>query len=376
MTDHTSALLQAGIADDRSRALVRLIARLDEIDLSPLLVYRIDEFPADDLYLLAWQFHVLGDEGWNLAVTEADKRDLIRRAIEIHRYRGTPWSIRQALAAVGYHDARIVENRELQQQWAEAGGGFLNGISTLDGSSTLSAPGGSFQVMTRHWAEYIIDMDVTEGVLTLDAQRTVRRLAEMNAPARSHLVGLLYRMRATWLAQISLIAMEAAIVASYRGCDQFEVPSFRSIGHGCELLGGENLPDLLDGSGPIAAFGALTGYIADGEPLDHGWGNWSATIVDAASFATGGDAVEPVEYLDGSGSIEQLDGLSAIRLETIDGYGEIDGDDTLEFDTLEPFRPHVIDGVDRLGLVVGHPGIWSRGHMTIHNHRHITREAA
>lgn len=230
--------------------------------------------------------------------------------------------------------------------------------------------------MTRHWAEYIVDLDVTEGVLTLDAQRIVRRLAEMNAPARSHLVGLLYRMRATWLAHISLIAMQAAIVASYRGCDQFEVPSFRTIGHGCELLGGENLPDLLDGSGPIAAFGALTGYIADGEPLHHGWGDWAAVISDAGSFAVGGDVVEPIEHLDGAGWIEQLDGLTGIRLETIDGFGAIDGGDTLEVDTLEPFRPHVIDGVDRLGLIDGPKGVWSRGHMTIHHHRHIYREAA
>ena len=40
-------LLPAGIDDERSRALLKLIGRLDNLDLTTLLVYRIDDLPED-----------------------------------------------------------------------------------------------------------------------------------------------------------------------------------------------------------------------------------------------------------------------------------------------------------------------------------------
>lgn len=102
-------LLPSGIADERTHAMLELVERLGQIDLSPLLVYRVDSVPSSALYALAWQFGVLGLAGWGLADTDRKRRELLRRAILMHRRKGTVWAIKQALAAVGYPEAVIDE---------------------------------------------------------------------------------------------------------------------------------------------------------------------------------------------------------------------------------------------------------------------------
>src|SRR5580700_10929086 len=47
------------IDDTRSQALMTLVERLGAIDLTPLLVYRIDSVPASALPFLAWQFDII-----------------------------------------------------------------------------------------------------------------------------------------------------------------------------------------------------------------------------------------------------------------------------------------------------------------------------
>src|SRR5713101_9438734 len=47
------------INDSRTQALLELIARLADLDLAPLLIYRIDSVPAGALPFLAWQFDIL-----------------------------------------------------------------------------------------------------------------------------------------------------------------------------------------------------------------------------------------------------------------------------------------------------------------------------
>lgn len=45
------------------------------------------------LSTLAWQLHVDHLEGWALAETDAQKRNLIRTSIEAHRHKGTRWAM-------------------------------------------------------------------------------------------------------------------------------------------------------------------------------------------------------------------------------------------------------------------------------------------
>lgn len=91
--------------------------RFSEIELDKLLIYLIDSVDASFLPFLATQFDVLGYKGWKLAVTEQDKRDVIKRAIELHRFKGTLWAVREALKNIGYGDAVIEEH--VEGHWAK-----------------------------------------------------------------------------------------------------------------------------------------------------------------------------------------------------------------------------------------------------------------
>lgn len=87
--------------DERFALLCELLEeRFAGLDLSAMLVYLIDVVPASVLPHLAEQFHVLGYEGWLFAEGEAERRALIKQAVELHRHKGTPWAIEQALATV------------------------------------------------------------------------------------------------------------------------------------------------------------------------------------------------------------------------------------------------------------------------------------
>lgn len=92
-------VLPDGINDGRGRAIAALLDRFAGIDLTKLLIYRIDEVDASALPHLVDQFdlHDVVDAG----TPEAATRRLIKQAIELRRYMGTPWAVRKTLEAFG-----------------------------------------------------------------------------------------------------------------------------------------------------------------------------------------------------------------------------------------------------------------------------------
>jgi P2-related tail formation protein len=131
------------INDTRTQALLTLIARLGALDLTTLLVYRIDSVVESALPFLAWQFDILSPL-WQLIapvslgvdaltnidllidvdnliesgglvseqpLTEATERELLTSAIPLHRFRGTPWAIKQALASLGWTEVTLLEGQ-------------------------------------------------------------------------------------------------------------------------------------------------------------------------------------------------------------------------------------------------------------------------
>ncbi|EAB8209776.1 phage tail protein I [Salmonella enterica] len=86
------------VSDERFSILANIAAeRFAQIDLTALLVYLVDIVDASALPSLAGQFHVQGLEGWLFTVNEQEKRELIKQAIELHKYKGTPWAVRRVL---------------------------------------------------------------------------------------------------------------------------------------------------------------------------------------------------------------------------------------------------------------------------------------
>jgi len=80
----------AAACDSITPELQSLTASIDEA----LIYSKIDSLPMEIVESLAWQFHISSKaEGWYFTRTEREKRNLVKRAIEIHRVKGTKAAI-------------------------------------------------------------------------------------------------------------------------------------------------------------------------------------------------------------------------------------------------------------------------------------------
>jgi P2-related tail formation protein len=190
--------LPPSINDLRSQSLMATIERLDALDLTPLLVYRLDSAPDSALIFLAWQFDML-DPQWQLAastsgesidaLTDVDTltdidtllsssgsagptdfdswRALLQTSIPLHRVHGTSYSIRQALASLNWTSVT-----------------FLEGQTSWGGSAWPSAEG---------WAVFRVVVNLGTGQ-TVGLNDAARIVAAVNffKPARSWLDALVF----------------------------------------------------------------------------------------------------------------------------------------------------------------------------------------
>ena len=103
-----------------------LIDKIGSIDLTPLLVYLVDNTEQSALIHLADQFHILGNEGWNMVTTDYEKRNLIKNAIKNHKYKGTKKSVITALESLGF-------NVELKEWFVKKGIPLPKDQAVIDG---------------------------------------------------------------------------------------------------------------------------------------------------------------------------------------------------------------------------------------------------
>lgn len=112
------------INDISSYAFDDLFSRYNALETERLLVYLVDNVDISALPHLAEQFHILGNEGWLYATTEQEKRALIKNAIELHRYKGTKYSLRKVL--------EILNLNGKIREWFEYGGNPYHFTVSLD----------------------------------------------------------------------------------------------------------------------------------------------------------------------------------------------------------------------------------------------------
>lgn len=160
---NTDVILADGIADVPHLAAFDLVAkkRLEAVQLDALLVYLIDTVSEDALSFLAAQFDVLGYKGMRLATTTEQKREVIKRAIELHRFKGTVWAVKEALKTIGYPDAILTEHVQ-------------------------SGPGG--------WATFRIELDAGNNPVSAAAVEELVRMIEEYKNVRSHLTDISYKI--------------------------------------------------------------------------------------------------------------------------------------------------------------------------------------
>lgn len=101
------------IKDESSLAFNELFDRLGTLDLTPLLIYIIDNVEPSALPHLAEQFHVTGNEGWLLTGNKLEQRQLIKESIKIHKIKGTKAAVKNILKALNL-EGKIFEWFEYQ----------------------------------------------------------------------------------------------------------------------------------------------------------------------------------------------------------------------------------------------------------------------
>lgn len=139
-------------------------ARMSTIELESLLVYVIDSVSASALPTLARQFDVEGFVGYGVATNDEQRREIIKRAIELKRYMGTVFAIKEAMKTVGYTDSVLTEGIDM-------------GNPLID------------------WARFSIDSELGDTVgLDGVSQSNLAKLIREYKNVRSYLEGISYKL--------------------------------------------------------------------------------------------------------------------------------------------------------------------------------------
>lgn len=150
----------ADLLPKNSSALERALADV-AYDYSPpfdvLTLWNADDCPLQFLPYLAWSLSV--DE-WDHTWSEDRKREACKKAREIHEHKGTPYGIKQALAALGQPNATVIERNDFIK---------YNGVRTYNGSGRHMGQAG--------WATFRV---ILPNPITIDqAQLIYRALASV-----------------------------------------------------------------------------------------------------------------------------------------------------------------------------------------------------
>lgn len=156
-------------ATAQERALEGAVSRLGSVPVSLRDVWNPDTCPAAMLPWLAWAF---GVDEWDAGWSDDAKRATIRNAVMVQRRKGSVWSIKRVIADAGYGKSALIEgNSNHVYSGADRHNGFIT-----HGDPTA-------------WALYRF---VLERPITNQQAAQVRRILDFVAPARCHLLELIF----------------------------------------------------------------------------------------------------------------------------------------------------------------------------------------
>lgn len=161
--DNKNVIASAISDNELARAFSELVAdRWDNWDLSEFLPYLVDTVAPSALPYLADQFDIDGLQGFGMAETEQQQRDIIKKSIALHKFIGTPWAIREACRTVGFPIVILEEGVTAQ-------------------------PGGPESA--EDWARFRVFVKADDSrLLTVEESRKIRLFVEFYKNERSHLV--------------------------------------------------------------------------------------------------------------------------------------------------------------------------------------------
>lgn len=159
--------------DERFAQLCELLGEtFDGLDLGAMAVYLVDQVKASLLPSLAEQFSLLDEAAWLLAESEAARRNLIKNAVTLHRYKGTPWAIRELIRLLGFGEVTLLE-----------------GLGGLDYDAEATFNGVRVYGDTGSWPVYRVFLNQP---VTNDQAELLHRVLRATAPARCRLASLEY----------------------------------------------------------------------------------------------------------------------------------------------------------------------------------------
>lgn len=152
------------------RAVEMTAAPLGEIPVPIATLWDPYACPAAMLPWLAWADSV---DNWDSAWSERTKREVIAASYDVHRHKGSLWSIKEAIRAAGFETPTVIERL---------------GRRTYDGATAHD--GMAFYGWEQAWALYRV---ILNRPIRNDQVGTVRAILESTAPARAELLSLDYQ---------------------------------------------------------------------------------------------------------------------------------------------------------------------------------------
>lgn len=95
--------------DKKYTAIANVGERLPAFKLSPIMTTLVDLLDDRFIEILAEKWSATGYDGIFLAENQKSKVALIKSAIELHRHKGTPYSIREIVRKLGFGEVEIDE---------------------------------------------------------------------------------------------------------------------------------------------------------------------------------------------------------------------------------------------------------------------------
>ena len=160
-----SLLIPALRSDATMQAIESLTRRLLDQRVPAVVVMDIDNLPPSAIQHMAEQLSILDEPAWELAETDAARRNLLKRAFELHRFKGTSYAVRLVFSMLGLGDVQILEGR---------GGKYRDGTYIRNGFIVRADA-------SEQWAVYRV---ICSRLLTLKHAAVARRMLAYIAPAR------------------------------------------------------------------------------------------------------------------------------------------------------------------------------------------------
>ena len=186
--------------------------RLSQIEADAVLVYIIDTVDASALSWLARQFDVEGYRGYIFATNDDERRKVIKQAIELKRYMGTVWAVREAMRTVGYADALLDEGVDSPTVRQSARAAEIAAESLEELADRVADDGGTVEASEcleeliekiaaetdNNWAKFRVTVDLGNNAgLDGNTPTLLARLINEYKNVRSHLLDISFVVSVT-----------------------------------------------------------------------------------------------------------------------------------------------------------------------------------